>query len=621
MAKHETKHFRGKVIKIFILITILPLLIVSISNLYLVIITRQKNISEYQHLALDNAGEKVLNYIDEKSDGLNLIISSPIGSLHSLLAKDTLFLLINSFETSRPNNLDFIDKQGNLMARIDKNRNIAFNRLYIDELTSREEVGGETDNFIKENNIGTISVVEGNVFGIPDYKTAIAGEQYIGSQEFVNDKPVIRMASPIKNEKDEIIGAASAEVSLDNVDNIIKQMKLGGEGYFYLVDNNGRVVGSSNDKLVKIASNLINVQFVNKLIKGEYVEKENLNNFNITEKNTIIAGKKIDKINWSIVSEWPIKDAFDVIGNIMLLSVIVTVVVLMLIVVLGIIFTRQIIKPINTLSRGAKEISQGNLDYKISLETGDEFEMLGSKFNEMVKVLKENRKLRDEFVFIAAHELRTPVTAIKGYLSMVLEETFGPVPPDIKKNLDIVNSSNERLVRLVQDLLEVARSEAGKMKITKKELLIASNVETVVNELKSLSDKKGIKIIYEKPDKKAAVQADEFKLKEVLTNIIGNAIKYTLKNGDIKIWHEKQDGFLVTHIKDHGIGMTKEQMEKLFSKFYRIQTEQTTEIEGTGLGLFICKEIMERMEGDIWAESEAGQGSTFCFKLKIVNNG
>jgi len=618
MAKQAgTKHFRGKVIKIFILITILPLLIVSVSNLYLVIITRQKNISEFQHLALDNASEKVVKYIDDKSDGLNLIISSPIDSLHSLLAKDTLFLLINSFETSQPNNLDFIDRRGNLMARIDKKGNVAFNRLYINELSGREQAAGETDNFIKENNIEIISVVEGNVSGIPDYKMAIAGEQYIGPQEFVNDKPVIRMASPIKNERDDIIGVAAAEVGLDSVDNIIKQMKLGREGYFYLVDNSGRVLGSSNEKLIKIAANLINVQFVNKIIKGEYVEEENSDNFNITDKNTIVAGKKIDKIDWHIISEWPIKDAFDVIGNIMLLSVFVTIIVLLMIIILGIIFTRQIIKPINTLSRGAKEISKGNLDYKINLKTGDEFEMLGGKFNEMVKVLKENQKLRDEFVFIAAHELRTPVTAIKGYLSMVLDESFGKVPPDIKKNLDIVNSSNERLVQLVQDLLEVARSDAGKMKLTMKSLPIALNVETVINELKSLSDKKGIKIIYEKPDKKAMVLSDEFKLKEVLTNIIGNAIKYTLEDGDIKIWQEGKNGYLITHIKDHGIGMTKKQMEKLFSKFYRIQTEKTTEIEGTGLGLFICREIMERMGGDIWAESEAGKGSTFSFKLKV----
>ena len=98
---------------------------------------------------------------------------------------------------------------------------------------------------------------------------------------------------------------------------------------------------------------------------------------------------------------------------------------LALIMLLGILFTHQIVKPINILSKGAKEISQGNLDHKIKLATNDEFSLLGSQFNEMIKVLKENQKLRDEFVFIAAHELRTPVTAIRGYLSMVLDNSFG----------------------------------------------------------------------------------------------------------------------------------------------------------------------------------------------------
>ena len=226
-------------------------------------------------------------------------------------------------------------------------------------------------------------------------------------------------------------------------------------------------------------------------------------------------------------------------------------------------------------------------------------------------------RLKDEFVFIAAHELRTPVTAIKGYVSMILEDSFGEVPEKIRENLMVVNSSNDRLVQLVQDLLQVARSDAGKMKVEMTELDIVKNIKHVIQEIKSLADKKGIELVYTE-ENSIQVQADTYKLKEVLINIIGNAIKYTLDNGSIEIEHEEKDGMLITKIKDHGMGMTQEEVNNLFQKFYRVQNSDTAKIEGTGLGLFICKEIIERMGGKIWVESKKGEGSVFSFSLKVV---
>jgi signal transduction histidine kinase len=291
---------------------------------------------------------------------------------------------------------------------------------------------------------------------------------------------------------------------------------------------------------------------------------------------------------------------------------------LAVIIFLGILFSRQIVKPIKSLIHGAQEIAKDNLDYEIKIRTNDEFDILSERFNDMIKILKENRRLRDEFVFISAHELRTPVTAVKGYLSMILDNTFGPVPPKLKSTLAIINSSNERLVQLVHDLLEIARSEAGRMKIELAPILINESLKTTIAELKSLSDKKGIKVGYDdEPFNKVKVMADEAKLKEVLVNIIGNAIKYTTSQGGVEIRHEAKDDEIITHIKDHGIGLASEELGKLFGKFYRAQNEDTKNIEGTGLGLFITKEIIERMNGRIWVESEKGKGSTFSFSLRI----
>ena len=125
-------------------------------------------------------------------------------------------------------------------------------------------------------------------------------------------------------------------------------------------------------------------------------------------------------------------------------------------------------------------------------------------------------------------------------------------------------------------------------------------------------------MVYQELDKDRHVMADSHKLKEVITNLLDNAIKYTMGQGEVEISHEIKGNYLVTHIKDTGIGVSQENAKKLFSKFYRVKTKETKDIVGTGLGLFICKEIIERMRGKIWARSQLGKGTTFSFSLPLA---
>jgi signal transduction histidine kinase len=438
------------------------------------------------------------------------------------------------------------------------------------------------------------------------------------------------LASQIENKERQIIGVISATINLKPLQALVYGITLGEEGYVYIVDKEGNLITNYGLNILKPGDSLKNIALVADVMRGR--SHNGLTKFetysNTAGEEVVFAGRPLNELGWFILSEWPRDDAFSVIDNILKISLIITVLTLVLVVVLSLFMVGQIVKPINSLYHAAKHIESGDFNYRLRVKTKDEFEVLANKFNEMIKVLAENRKLRDEFVFIAAHELRTPVTAIRGYISMILEKTFGEVPEKIRENLLIVNQSNDRLVQLVSDLLEVARSEAGKMKVEIVDIPMAENVVTVVNELKSLSEKKGIKVSYEKPEPDVVVKADSYKLKEVLTNLIGNAIKYTIvppasaeasaDKGDIIVKHEIKDKELITHITDHGIGMTPEEVEKLFGKFFRAQNQETKNIEGTGLGLFICKEIIERMGGKIWVTSEKGKGSTFSFSLQIA---
>jgi len=619
--KEKKKTFKKKVLVVFILISLVPLFVVTTSNVFFIWKTRQESIVELENLALEKATQKINAFIDEKLDGLELEISTSeqfdfVNSIN-YLPPDILYdFLMYAYNTSKPTYLDFVDLKGNIIVKIRENMPPQFSKSYINLWRS---LNSTSSSMLANQNFSTFSEVEADVSLDESFVSARNNEQYFGQIYYVEDEErwTIRLASQIKN-KDDIIGVVTADIDLRQVNEIINGISLGKTGYLAVLEKSGDTIGSGNTSFAQIGESLLDIRRVRELVTDKY---EKFNKFDTyispIGQEVVFAAKKNDKLDWYIIAEWPVDDAFSVVRNILYLSVLISIITLVVIIFLGAMLARQIIRPINILAKGAKEISGGNLDYEIDMDTGDEFELLSGQFNKMVKVLKENQQLRDEFVFIAAHELRTPVTAIKGYMSMLLDGSFGEVTPEIKENLDIVNSSNERLVQLVNDLLQVARSDAGKMQVDMTDIIMHEQVETVIKELKSLSVKKGIDVVY-KQDSTVKVKADPFKLKEVLINLIGNSIKYTKGNGDIVVWHEKREKYLITHIKDHGIGMEKGEVEQLFGKFFRAQNDDTKEIQGTGLGLFIVKEIIERMGGEIWVESERGKGSTFSFRLKIA---
>ena len=201
---------------------------------------------------------------------------------------------------------------------------------------------------------------------------------------------------------------------------------------------------------------------------------------------------------------------------------------------------------------------------------------------------------------------------------MVLEGQYGNLEPLVRATLAKVTNANQRLIQLVDDLLLVARTEAGKIPIKVSSIELPQSVLTVISELKPLADKKNIDIKYEPPINLPKVMADSDRLKEILVNLIGNAIRYTPDVGTITVTHKIQDNRLIISIKDTGIGINKENQKKLFEKYFRVESEQTKDIQGTGLGLFIVKQIVEKMNGQIWIESEEGKGSTFSFSLLLA---
>lgn len=224
--------------------------------------------------------------------------------------------------------------------------------------------------------------------------------------------------------------------------------------------------------------------------------------------------------------------------------------------------------------------------------------------------------MKDEFVAIASHELRTPMTAIRGLSSMILKGDYGPVNKELADPMQDIRISTERLISLVNDLLNVSRIEAGRMRFTLAETSIRPIVQEMVNQLKPIAKEKHIALSSNVPA--AKVQVDSEKCKQVLNNLLGNALKFTDK-GAITVIAKLDKEQITLFVTDTGIGMPEAERGKLFGKFEQVSSQQQGRPAGTGLGLYISREMVRKMGGDLWLESsEPGKGSVFAFSLPLA---
>lgn len=243
------------------------------------------------------------------------------------------------------------------------------------------------------------------------------------------------------------------------------------------------------------------------------------------------------------------------------------------------------------------------------------------KLQVLTEKLKAVDKQKDEFVSMAAHELRSPMTAIKGYISMVMEGDAGDISEKARGFLADANVINERLIRLVNNMLNVSRIEEGRMVYQIEEENLSSVVKAAFVQFKPETERKGLKFELSIPSEiKDKVLVDPDRIHEVVANLISNAVKYTDK-GSVTVRLTQPNASIVRfEVEDTGPGISSEEQGKLFQKFARAESAigKTT---GTGLGLYICKLLMERFNGKIGLESEEKKGSTFWFELPLVKPG
>lgn len=296
-----------------------------------------------------------------------------------------------------------------------------------------------------------------------------------------------------------------------------------------------------------------------------------------------------------------------------------------------IIYTLGIILSIVTLIFSESFLTLGNLATNLSfatlhswalclvvfysrLEAGEASVARRREEEIMLEKEKTLSELKDEFVFIISHELKLPITAVKGYLDTIFSQYGSSLDSEAKELLQMTELNSERLNKLLNDLMDISRIEQGSLQIKLSDVSLQPLINEVLSNLLLDARKKKISLTQE-GDLDTGVKADPDRLKEILTNLVGNAVKYTPDGGRVVVKVKKESGLAQVSVVDNGGGISEEDQKHLFEKFYRVENEQTRTVKGSGLGLFITKQLVEKMGGQIGISSKAGAGSTFYFTL------
>jgi PAS domain S-box-containing protein len=231
---------------------------------------------------------------------------------------------------------------------------------------------------------------------------------------------------------------------------------------------------------------------------------------------------------------------------------------------------------------------------------------------------REVERMKNEFVSLVSHELRTPLTSIKGFTDLILDGDAGEVSEEQTEYLRIIQQNADRLVALINDLLDISRIESGRIKLERRALDMGAVVQFVVATLEPQIRAKGQSLAVELPPIVPPVLADHDRMVQVVTNLLSNAYKYTPAGGSISLAAHAEEDMLRVSVTDTGVGIAAEDQPKLFTRFYRVDNSLTREVGGTGLGLAIVKSIVEMHDGRVGMSSALGQGSTFFFTVPLA---
>ena len=285
-------------------------------------------------------------------------------------------------------------------------------------------------------------------------------------------------------------------------------------------------------------------------------------------------------------------------------------------ILVSLLLSRRIVAPVRILTDASQHIAAGYYDERVQVSGTDEIAQLAVRFNQMTAQLEQVEYMRRQLIGDVTHELRTPLTSIKGYMEGLVD---GVLPPTAE-TFNQIHGEADRLSRLVDDLQELSRVEAKAYSLDVRSVAVSNLIQTTLKRLSPQAAAKLIRLQSSLSPDLPAVEADEDRITQVLVNLVANAIQYTQEGGQVILFAARQSDQVLISVSDSGIGIPREHLPNLFTRFYRVDKSRSRSAGGgSGIGLTIARHLVEAHGGRIWAESKGEeQGSTFTFSLKIA---
>ncbi|WP_162848342.1 sensor histidine kinase [Paenibacillus nanensis] len=303
------------------------------------------------------------------------------------------------------------------------------------------------------------------------------------------------------------------------------------------------------------------------------------------------------------------------VANIIQMAAFAGLAVILLFLGLSLFLAQQIVKPIRELTRAARYMADGDWSRRASQRGKDEIGQLAETFNTMVSELNKREKLKNDFISSISHELRTPLTSIKGWSETLKESEPTEDDEEVKLGLSIISKETDRLAGLVEDLLDFSKLSARTMELQSETLDLNEPVKETVSQLAVREEGTKVKLIAAYGAGPILVNGDSNRLKQVVINLIDNAIKFTPPGGNVRVVTAADDEFATVTVSDTGSGIGAEDLPHVMEKFYKASNSHG----GSGLGLAICKEIVQLHGGEMAIDSERGAGTIVKVKLPLVN--
>jgi len=474
----------------------------------------------------------------------------------------------------------------------------------------------------------------------------------------------IGVVKALLDESGKIFGVVGIDITLANLTDYILNFQIKPAGKIFMVDGNGVIMATQEKgwqgKEIKLYSK--------ELASSLDANNNETTSVNIGGQKIFVFHQNFSEQNWKIAVLIPAASIESLIREAVMWPVVsLSLSLLMLSLLTLALLHKFVIDPIGKLTEDIASItSTGNLDGKIDIQSHDEIGMLADSYNRMIRALGETQnslkeaekdltahrdhleelvrqrtrellatlddlaaaknraesadRIKSAFLASMSHELRTPLNSIIGFTGIMLQGLAGPLNPEQKKQMTMVQNSSRHLLSLINDVLDISKIEAGQMNLSPAPFEIRPSIEKVVKLVAPLAEQKKIELLMDVPEDIGTLNTDQRRLEQIVLNLLSNAVKFT-ENGRVCVTGRMADGTFILSVTDTGIGIKDEDIARLFQPFHQIDTGTTRKYEGTGLGLSICRKLLDIMGGSISVDSNWGHGSTFTVRIPVYNGG